>query len=197
MCKSQLGWKFTGQQCDSAPSPQPGKFFTPFCLGFRYFALKLSSRGKVASRADSWARPQSLRRLRKTCWIAHAAAVDDADAGEGDDEADEGEGEGEGEGEEGEDEGEQGEGEEDGRWDLGRELSYADNLNIEFGVPTMIEFLEEEEGQPRLWLKHPYSSMALEVYLHGAAITQWLRPDGTDNLFAPPSETFSPSTAMK
>jgi hypothetical protein len=69
--------------------------------------------------------------------------------------------------------------------------SDADVLNGYFGIPGMIEFNEGEGGLPRCFLKHPYNESAAEIYLHGAAVTQWLRPDGSDGLALRQDADFS------
>jgi hypothetical protein len=98
----------------------------------------------------------------------------------------------------------------------------ADTLNLEYGIPGLIMFNEDQNGQTRVWLKHPdryvccaaswapaaacalpaapppwlmplaaavlpCSSMGTEIYLQGATLTQWLRPDGTPALDSHPA----------
>eukprot|EP00200_Dunaliella_tertiolecta_P005678 CAMPEP_0202354392 /NCGR_PEP_ID=MMETSP1126-20121109/9731_1 /ASSEMBLY_ACC=CAM_ASM_000457 /TAXON_ID=3047 /ORGANISM="Dunaliella tertiolecta, Strain CCMP1320" /LENGTH=642 /DNA_ID=CAMNT_0048946851 /DNA_START=219 /DNA_END=2148 /DNA_ORIENTATION=+ len=78
------------------------------------------------------------------------------------------------------------------------EMTYVDYLNFEFGIPDVIQFSEGVNGLPRAWIRHPHSAAGFEVYLHGAAITQWLRPDGTPALnFNPRTTAFDPSRIIK
>ncbi|KAF5834170.1 hypothetical protein DUNSADRAFT_9245, partial [Dunaliella salina] len=78
------------------------------------------------------------------------------------------------------------------------QMSYIDYLNFEFGIPDVIQFSEGVNGLPRAWIRHPYSASGFEVYLHGAAITQWLRPDGAPALnFNPRTTSFDSSRLIK
>lgn len=62
--------------------------------------------------------------------------------------------------------------------------------NSVFGIPGMVEFSHGENDLPRVFLKHLYSESGAEIYLHGATVTQWLRPDGNDGLALRPDADF-------
>ncbi len=62
--------------------------------------------------------------------------------------------------------------------------------NAVFGIPGMVEFSHGENDLPRVFLKHLYSESGAEIYLHGATVTQWLRPDGNDGLALRPDADF-------
>jgi|LauGreDrversion2_5_1035112.scaffolds.fasta_scaffold73837_2 hypothetical protein len=64
-------------------------------------------------------------------------------------------------------------------WDCTLILTYlvpcdseADMLDAYFGIPSMVSFNRGENGLIRVFLKHPYSESAAEIYLHGATVTQ-------------------------
>lgn len=69
--------------------------------------------------------------------------------------------------------------------------SYIDSLNAALGSPGVIQFSEGQGGLPRVWLTHPTLHTAVEIYLHGACITHWYKPDGRDALFPDPANQFS------
>ncbi len=70
-------------------------------------------------------------------------------------------------------------------------------MNAYFGIPGMVYFLPGENNLPRVFLKHPYNESAAEIYLHGATVTQWLRPDGSDGLALRPDANFSGSVPIE
>eukprot|EP00955_Chlamydomonas_euryale_P107026 365742-Chlamydomonas_euryale.AAC.4 len=78
-----------------------------------------------------------------------------------------------------------------------RPRSDADVMNAYFGVPGMVHFSRGQGGLPRVFLKHPYNESAAEIYLHGACVTQWLRPDGGDGLALRPDAVFSGEAAIE
>lgn len=45
-------------------------------------------------------------------------------------------------------------------------------LDAYFGIPSMVHFNRGENNLVRVFLKHPYSESAAEIYLHGATVTQ-------------------------
>lgn len=72
-----------------------------------------------------------------------------------------------------------------------------DMANAAFGLPGMVEFSDGANGLPRVFLKHPYSDSGAEIYMHGATVTQWLRPDGDDALALRPDANFSGETPIE
>ncbi|GFH19528.1 glucose-6-phosphate 1-epimerase, partial [Haematococcus lacustris] len=63
---------------------------------------------------------------------------------------------------------------------------YIFQLNQEYGIPGHIGFSRGMNGMPRVWLRHAYSGMGIELYLHGATITAWTRPDASPSLSSHP-----------
>lgn len=51
--------------------------------------------------------------------------------------------------------------------------SYVRDLQEEFAIPGFIDFLEGQNGLPRIWIQHP-SGQCCEIYLQGANITRWV-----------------------
>ncbi len=49
----------------------------------------------------------------------------------------------------------------------------------------------------RLWLAHPLSRMGIELYLHGAVVTQWLRPDGGEAVRLRGDATFESDAPIR
>lgn len=74
---------------------------------------------------------------------------------------------------------------------------YVEYLEHTHGMPGCIVFSEGGGGLPRVWLRHPHSAMGVEVYLHGACITQWSRPNGAPLLYVNPDTEFSEDKPIK
>lgn len=65
-----------------------------------------------------------------------------------------------------------------------------DELNRKFGLPGVASFAPGRNGLPRLELRHG-SGASLQVYLHGAHVTSWRRPDGREMLFTSGQSEFA------
>lgn len=71
-----------------------------------------------------------------------------------------------------------------------------DSLNQAFGVPGFVVFSAGVGGLPRVWMAHP-NGQGVEIYLQGATITQWTRPDGADLLYVEPAYLFNESKRLR
>ncbi|GAX76023.1 hypothetical protein CEUSTIGMA_g3466.t1 [Chlamydomonas eustigma] len=76
-------------------------------------------------------------------------------------------------------------------------LQEATLLDSYFGIPTMVHFFPDSNGLTRCFLKNPYNESAAEIYLHGAAVSQWLRPNGEEALAYRQDTDFSGEGAIE
>lgn len=52
-----------------------------------------------------------------------------------------------------------------------------DYLNANFAIPGIVEFSEGDGEIPFAVLVHPLTGQRCAIYLHGAAITEWILPN--------------------
>ena len=70
------------------------------------------------------------------------------------------------------------------------------DLNIKYSYPKTIQFLEGENGFTKVRLSHDSGSI-LEVYLYGAHITSWIKPEFGDLLFLSRKAVFKEGKAVR
>lgn len=68
-------------------------------------------------------------------------------------------------------------------------LEYLEYCRERFEIGDLVEIGLGANDLPAVYLHHP-NGAELEVYLHGANITSWRKPDGSDLLFVRPDNSF-------
>jgi glucose-6-phosphate 1-epimerase len=71
----------------------------------------------------------------------------------------------------------------------------AKELNAEFGIAGVLDFLETESGLVKAAIS--LGGIAGELYLQGAQVTTWQPPDERSILFTSPNAVFAPGRAIR
>jgi glucose-6-phosphate 1-epimerase len=71
----------------------------------------------------------------------------------------------------------------------------AKELNAEFGIAGVLDFLETESGLVKAAIS--LGGIAGELYLQGAQVTTWQPPDERSILFTSPNAVFAPGKAVR
>ena len=71
----------------------------------------------------------------------------------------------------------------------------AKELNAEFGIAGVLDFLETESGLVKAAIS--LGGMAGELYLQGAQVTAWQPPGERPILFTSPNSVFAPGKAVR
>src|ERR1700752_5386003 len=71
----------------------------------------------------------------------------------------------------------------------------AEELNAEFGIAGVLDFVETEHGLVKARIS--LDGMTGYRYLRGAQVTAWQPPDERPVLFTSPNSTFAPGRAIR
>jgi glucose-6-phosphate 1-epimerase len=74
-------------------------------------------------------------------------------------------------------------------------LRCAEELNAEFGIAGILDFVETEHGLVKAGIS--LDGVTGELYLQGAQVTAWQPPDERPVLFASRNSAFAPGRAIR